>query len=215
MKKILKTRVLPVLIIAIMSIATVTFTTSNVQAASCTPPGDFGKVTSTITIPSTGDYRVWSRIKAVDSTHNTYLIKIDNTCYNVGGSTAYGAWKWVDHQDNNVNSKIQLNGLTAGAHTVEFIGNADGVELDRIILTQDFNCLANASPTDLGDSCANPVTVVNGDTNNDGIVNITDLNRVLLNWGKTGQNVSQGNFTSPDTTVNIADLNIILLNWTR
>ena len=48
-----------------------------------------------------------------------------------------------------------------------------------------------------------------------GIVNLTDLNKVLLNWGKTGQTRTNGNFTSPDTVINLADLNIVLLNWSR
>ena len=53
-----------------------------------------------------------------------------------------------------------------------------------------------------------------GDVDNNGTINIADLNPILLNWGKTGQTRTNGDLTG-DGIINISDLNQVLLKWTR
>lgn len=140
---------------------------ASVSAAACTlPTTDYGTVTSNatsqISIPSTGTYRVWSRMQIPTSTSNSYLLEIDGTtCYTVGGNTsmATNTWTWVDYQGGNTTNKINAT-LSAGNHSYKLIGNADGVLLDRLIFTQDTTAGSSCNPPiGTGDPCANPVNV--------------------------------------------------------
>ena len=124
-------------------------------SAACTPlPTTRGTVTSTVTAPASGTYRVWSRIKTADVTKNSFYLQVDDTTCNVAvaanGITA-NTWTWVDYQAATTTNKLDV-ALTAGAHTLIMAGKDDNVELDRIILTQDTTCI----PTGTGDNCAYP-----------------------------------------------------------
>jgi hypothetical protein len=135
------------------------FNPGKAHAAACTAPAtDYGSVTSTVSISTTGTYRVWSRIMAPDSTNNSYLLEIDgNTCFTVGDSAiTANTWTWVDYQNGTANSKINAS-LTAGNHTIKMIGREPDVKLDRVVFTADTSCV----PSGTGDNCANP-----GDTTN-------------------------------------------------
>jgi hypothetical protein len=48
------------------------------------------------------------------------------------------------------------------------------------------------------------------DFNNDGKIDIVDLNILMLNWGAKGNNASDLNH---DGAVNILDFNLLMLNW--
>ena len=53
-----------------------------------------------------------------------------------------------------------------------------------------------------------------GDLNGDGIVDITDLNMVLIDWSKSAPNLSDPRSDgNQDGTVDIVDLNIVLIDW--
>lgn len=136
---------------------------AKVSAAACTAPTtDFGSVTSVVSIPATGSYRVWSRIQIPSTTNNSFLLEIDGTtCYTVGGNSAVplNTWTWVDYQGGSTTNKINHNFATTGNHTVKMIGTSDGVLLDRIIFTQDTTGTNCNPPTGTGDACANPVNV--------------------------------------------------------
>lgn len=123
-------------------------------AAACVPPADYGSVTQTVSIPSNGTYRVWSRIMAVGS-YNSYLLEIDgSTCVKVGDSQTSipeNVWTWIDWKDSTTTSKIDVS-LTAGNHSIVMYGNEPDVKLDRVIFTTDTSCV----PTGTGDNCANP-----------------------------------------------------------
>jgi hypothetical protein len=124
---------------------------SYAAAGACSAPStDYGTVTSSVTITGAGTYRVWTRIAAPDSTNNTVKLEIDgNQCYTIGGSTVP---VFTGTQDTNGNrfaaastnwfakdttaAFIDVN-LTAASHTFKLIGNAPGVVVDRIVLTQD------------------------------------------------------------------------------
>lgn len=128
--------------------------TDSASAAACAPPADYGSVTQSVTVPTSGTYRVWSRIKAPDTTNNSYLLQVDGTtCYKVGDNTAIPAntWTWVNYQNGTTTSVISAT-LSAGSHSFVMYGNEPNVQLDRVVLTTDTACV----PTGTGDNCANP-----------------------------------------------------------
>jgi hypothetical protein len=123
-------------------------------AAACAAlPNDKGNASTTISIPTNGTYRVWSRIMAPDTTNNSYLLQIDDTTCNVvvGDSASIPAntWTWVDYSGGNTATKTNVT-LTAGSHMLSMAGREAGVKLDRIELVADTACV----PTGIGDNCA-------------------------------------------------------------
>ena len=53
-----------------------------------------------------------------------------------------------------------------------------------------------------------------GDLNADGVVDIIDLNMVLIDWGKTGAEISDPNSDADDSgTITVIDLNHVLIHW--
>ena len=147
-----------ILVGGLVAVASVFITTAipaeKASAACAALPTDRGTVTSTVSIPATGTYRVWSRIKTADTTKNSYYLQIDQTVCNVvvaDGTIAANTWTWVDYQNGDSTSKVNAT-LTAGNHTVIMAGREDNVQVDRVIFTQDTAC----QPTGTGDNCANP-----------------------------------------------------------
>lgn len=123
-------------------------------ACSNTPDSSMGTVTQSISIATTGTYRVWSRIMAPDTTNNSYYLQIDGGCAtDVGDSSSIPAnvWTWVDYQDGNTGSITDVS-LTAGTHQLVMTGREANVMLDRVIFTADTSC----TPTGTGDNCAVP-----------------------------------------------------------
>lgn len=163
---------------------------STATAAACpVQTTDFGTVESTVNIPATDDYRIWSRVQIPSASANTYLLQVDDTCFNVGGhsSIATGGWTWIDYHNATTTTKVQMN-LTAGEHTVKMIGNKADVMLDRVIFASDLACIPDnntpvvggAQPGDtcVGASDTTPPTAVltspaSGTPQVNGSVNIT------------------------------------------
>lgn len=139
----------------ILVIGSVALPAGRASAAACSAPAtDYGTATSTITVPGTATYRLWTRMYAPDTTDNTYLLEVDGmVCFMVGGGpTPAAAWTWVDYHSGNTTNKIQMS-LTAGApHTIKLIGNVPGVKIDRIVAVSDLNCV----PSGFGDNCSLP-----------------------------------------------------------
>lgn len=88
---------------------------------------------------------------AADSANNSYLLEVDGTsCYIVGDTIiSTSNWTWVDYQDGNTSSKIELN-LTAGGHVFKAIKREDNVKLDKLILASDTSCI----PVGFGNNCS-------------------------------------------------------------
>lgn len=139
---------------------------SYAAAGACSAPAtDYGTVTSSVNITGSGTYRVWTRLAAPDSTNNTVKLEIDGAqCFTIGGSTVpvftstqntngnrFTATSTNWFAKDSTSAFIDVN-LTAGNHTFKLIGNAPGVVVDRIVLTQDTSC----TPTGTGDNCAYP-----------------------------------------------------------
>jgi fibronectin type 3 domain-containing protein len=124
-----------------ISVVTGPFLLTGTVAAACNPlDADHGFVTTTVNIPETKTYRVWSRMKVPDGTYDTYFLEIDgDQCIWVGGPQEPNRWNWIDFKDHNPDSKINVE-LSKGQHTLRFIGNDEGVKLDRVIFVSDHNC---------------------------------------------------------------------------
>lgn len=126
--------------------------TPEVAYAACpaTLPTNTGKVTTTLQIPSTGNYKIWSRIKSAGSNANSYYLRVNSTCFEVGNNDAIptNAWTWVDYQNGNQSSKITMN-LNSGSHIVELIGAETNVGVDKLLAVTNHDCV----PTGFGDNC--------------------------------------------------------------
>ncbi len=138
-----------------------------------TPSTDYGTASATANVTSAGTYYVWVHMKAASATANTvYLQAGGNTCINVDGNTSTTAFKWTNQGISNGNTGVMiLNNLTvSSSYAIKLIGNAAGVEVDKIILTTDASC----NPANTGNDCPttapaptvtvtpNPPTVTSG-----------------------------------------------------
>ena len=130
--------------------------------AGCTLPDDrLGTDIITVTVPTTGSYTLWSRIKSVDGLNTSYTLQTDNNCpvQVGGGSLTAGQWSWVNYQGGNLASSLNLN-LTAGTHTFVLTGNSAALSVDTLLLATDPTCV----PVDNGANCLPPGTPPPTDT---------------------------------------------------
>lgn len=114
-------------------------------------PTDTGNITIPVTVGSTGTYTIWSRIKTLDTTNNSYWLQIDNTCGIIVGDSATIApntWTWVNYRDGNPSAPIAIN-LSQGNHTVRLIAREGSIGIDRLLFLPDAAC----KPTGVGDNC--------------------------------------------------------------
>lgn len=156
-QKLITSSLLFITLILGLAAMTVFGRTNPVAAACTTPSTNYGTATMQISIPTAGNYRIWTHMLAPNANGDSYLLEIDGgACYVVGdGGVATNAWTWVDHQSGNTASKITVN-LTAGTHTFKAIGREPSLKFDRIIAASDQNCIPNGN----GDNCM----VQDGDT---------------------------------------------------
>jgi len=143
-----------VVVVALLTSALlVTVAPRSVSAAACQALGvDHGTVTSTVTIPETATYQVWSRLKTPNSDYNTYFLEIDgNQCLWVGGPMAANQWVWIGTKDNST-AKLTVN-LTKGVHSLKYIGNDEELRLDRVVFASDLNCVPTGTN---GANCDTP-----------------------------------------------------------
>jgi chitodextrinase len=129
---------------------------TKVDAAACAAATtDLGTDTLTVNVPAAATYTIWTRMKAPDATHNSINLQVDTTdCFAVGGgaftATAWNAdsTNWIKYASGATSNQISL-ALTAGPHTLKYIGTQAGVEVDRIILSSDPACV----PVGTGNNC--------------------------------------------------------------
>ncbi len=124
---------------------------SKVGAVASCPAAPYGTVTQTLPVPTAGNYMVWARILRSDATNNSFVLKIDNTCYTVTATDAN--WDWVSSTTASVP-------LTAGSHNIVLLGTQPNVGVDRLIFTPAGS--GACTPTGLGDNCvpSGPAPVV-------------------------------------------------------
>lgn len=172
------------LLLILFVVGLITFSkTNHVNAqTSCTvtPPTNTGKVTLSADTTA-GTYRVWSKMKAADSTNNSFYLQIDSTCPVLVQSNST-AWTWVPNASNVT--------LTAGTHVVTVIGNQPGVGVDKILMTKNLTCTPVDTATDKsGSNC--PAEVIATPT-----PNVTDTTPPVIS------NVTVTNITDTTATIN-------------
>ena len=182
---------------------------ANAQMSGCTtPPTDTGTVTLSVTVQG-GTYRVWSRMKAPDSSNNSFYLKIDNCAVLVGDSSSIPAstWTWVDYKNGSTSNKIEAT-LSPGDHVVTLIGNENGVGVDKILMTQDLSCVPTGTS---GDNCPAEVTDTTAPViSNVSAVNVTgtsasiswDLDEYATGQVEYGTTTNYGSFTTKETSFN-------------
>ena len=107
---------------------------------------DEGAVAVSVDVPSTRQYRLWSRVmkgKAGKGSGIGY-IQVDDACPVPAWEavTADGEWSWES-------GRSAFMTLEKGRHTIRFLGAAGGVNLDRVVLTADEDCV----PSHPGHAC--------------------------------------------------------------
>jgi chitodextrinase len=106
----------------------------------------YGTATASVTVPSSGTYKVWSRIKVPDTTNNSYYFQVGNNCeMTIGNSSGItpGSWVWVSYKDGNTSTPAEVS-LSSGTHTVVLTGAESGVEVDKVMFLDD-SCVPNGT----------------------------------------------------------------------
>ncbi len=132
----------------VSSLATVTVS----NGCQMIPSAAFGKVESTVNVPSTNAYRLWVRIMASNSTNNSTGISVGPTCPVIMGNSdtiVPNTWTWVNYSEGDPAKAAVLN-LAAGNQSLTLYGNEARVRVDRVLLLLDPNCI----PSNNGDNCA-------------------------------------------------------------
>jgi hypothetical protein len=127
----------------------------NKNSTTSTSATNYGKITNSVTLPESGYYKVWVRMKAADATNNSAQLQVDNGIVStVGGSNLNTTtWTWVS---------LPAMSLGSGTRNISIIGTQKGVKIDRVIVTNE-TCI----PSGTGDLCATitpPPTVTPGVT---------------------------------------------------
>jgi len=133
--------------------------TSSLSASPCinSVPTGAGVARGTISIPKSGVYSIWARIRGEGDNSNSFFLQIDNGCLvNIGDQTGMplNTWTWVNYQNGNPASVLFKN-LSAGNHNIKLIGREAKISVDRLIFTADPTC----SPTDTGTNCLSQAQV--------------------------------------------------------
>lgn len=210
-----------------------------VSGGCATPPATYGQAKVTITTIQATPFRIWSRLQAPDTTNNSFFLQVDDECTRVFGDSAIpaGQWTWVNSQDGDT-AKVVTISPTIGDHRLTLTGREPGVLLDKVIITPDLNCTpvdegdnckntaqatitptitptpatTSAAPTATPTSSAQPTPAkaTPGDANQNGTVELSDLNLLLTEWNTGGSTID---FNS-DGQINVYDLSILLSHWT-
>src|SRR5580700_9656801 len=116
---------------SLLAMASFLLATAPAASAACSPPATtYGTDTLSVSAPVATTYDVWVRMQVPSAADSSVMLQVDGgTCYNVGGGSAItpNTWTWVNYQ-NGSTAQVMQTSLTAGAHSLEFIGTDPGVE---------------------------------------------------------------------------------------
>src|SRR4030095_2895112 len=119
----------PIILFATALLSVIGLNIGQLSAAS-----QYGDVVITTSVPTTGTYHVWSRIKAPDSTNNSYTLQVNSGTAEVVGDVAIAAntGTWIDYRNGSSSNKFDVS-LSAGNVTLTLGGREAGVQVDRIL----------------------------------------------------------------------------------
>jgi len=138
---------------------------------------------------------------------------------NVGASLALGDLTATNTSSGQVvptgNMSLVYNGGVNNAATLTFPGYANGVPPDgNYTVVLNSPGLTDAQWNPLGGATSFNFFVLAGDADRTKTVDTVDFNILAANFGATGQNFSQGDF-SYDTTVDTIDFNLLAANFSK
>lgn len=96
--------------------------------------------TYTVNITQADDYVLWGRVIAASEKDDTFFVQIDGGFYNTWNVEIGGSWHW-DVVNNRGRVDPVIFSLKEGRHTVKIVLREDGVKLDKMLLTNDLNCI--------------------------------------------------------------------------
>ena len=201
-----------------------------------TPGGDYDVNTSASgSIPGTGwhEIDVTSLYNAAVTAGQDYLSLVITRAAETGkmihlatkekDSGAYTAELWIDTVPETGYDLTVVSGLGTGSYSTGEVANIDATVpagMDFVAWVGDITDVANTASESTTITMNADYTVtatfaefLNGDLNEDLNVNITDLNMVLIDWGKSGGFVDANSDGNEDGTIDIVDLNLVLIDW--
>ena len=99
---------------------------------------DQGVLALPVDVPTDGTYRLWSRAMPPPGGGGVPLLQVDDRCpvpaWSAPGPP--GQWSWQ--------TAVAGVALTAGRHTLRFLGAPGGMNLDRVVLTTEPGCVPDA-----------------------------------------------------------------------
>lgn len=106
---------------------------------------DSGTGKWTFSVPTAGTYVAWCRVKASNSTEDSFFVKMDSgveDVYDTAEGTWGPNWQWTRLNGRGGTSvPLTLNprvfSLSAGSHTLTFRGREKAARVDRVIVTND------------------------------------------------------------------------------
>jgi len=108
-----------------------------------------GHVTYSFNVGENGAYRVWGRVIAPDTSHDSFWLRVDGSSTWVqwnDNTNNTSAWRWVIVHDTLNADTNQLWPLTIGTHALELAYREEGAKLDKLLITDDLGFV----PTGLG-----------------------------------------------------------------
>jgi hypothetical protein len=105
--------------------------------AGCTGQSGTSEVMFDVAVAAAGGYLVWARLKAPDSSHESFYVSVDMGPKALFRASVLGEWVEDAVYDSaaEVKSPIVYE-LEAGAHQILFVCRSDGTLLDRIRLQE-------------------------------------------------------------------------------
>jgi hypothetical protein len=116
-----------------------------------------GEATYTININEVGFYIIWGRVKGPNGMDNSFLIKFDNEEVKLWDIEENNVWNW-DLVSNRHGNNPERFYLTKGVHTIYIQQREDGSQIDKFLLTNDFEYV----PSGLGQTGENNLNCGDG-----------------------------------------------------
>jgi hypothetical protein len=108
-----------------------------VYAAACSTGTNYGSVTVQIPqLARPGEYAIWIRMQASDTTHNTVQLELNKSdCLTLGGDiiTSPKQWQWVPYSTDGHNAATYTFTNVAN-NSVRIIGVETGVKVDKLMV---------------------------------------------------------------------------------
>lgn len=177
---------------------------SGLNSTTTAPTGVADRISFTFDVPSTGNYKVFGRVKAVTASDDSYWVRANGGIWYKWNDLVNTNWTWTQVYDSDNAGAAVLFSLAAGSNTIDIAYREDGAQLDKIYITQN-----GSIPSGLGATATNCVDEICGngiDDDGDGLVDEADPD--CFNFCPTGGlsferwlNIGGGT-TIPDLTGN-------------